>query len=918
MNGGINGFPSLDQQQQMIIRQDTNSFYRSAKSKSTSSTYSSSSSRSSYNKLQQYRGSSSCIPPSFQIPHTKLLPIHSTIYNYLFITYCISITSLSQAIQRPTRSNEKLVISCISINLILSFILCIGYRYTPFRMYIVDTHLYLPSICQFRYYEENDSSLLDGGITIELVIGMLVYLFQLISFGIITSSSSNNSSSYLGIDNNFEIWNNNLYHGTWVSMMLSSFLIADLLTTDTNTSSRAGTEKDGLVAKYTTQYMKINTISRSYLLLLISTICLLSFSTSQSTSTTNRAIGIAFGTLGLIIAMIYWLLCTYTNRRRDYWLLHPRGSSQLIKIDSNKTLISCILSFIGFICYLINAGFVTSTTSYSANVYFSSWICFGMCIYLCIQHLKVYMVPSSQLYIHSLMQVYDDERRNILLSSRRRSSYSSRSSYSRSSSQEGGRLRIQGDDALTAMVESRSEDGPMVFLPIENDKNYNNRFDDDDDASYPSVSPRYLRRPQGQQQMEPEDSVNGIRRQQVPTRLAPQGPRQGNSGGGSNHTPPPKRQNTQGTGGSLTSDFVETMYSDKTPPGSYMKIMPPPPPRRNSGGDYSMSEGTSIGRKSRSSSKSPQSFDSPSRRRRSKSPNTSRRTQSPRSFRSYETQSRKTSVKSSPSFNNSRASSRSSLDDGTSYGPSTVSGGGTRGPSTASFGAATMSASGGGSQSEKHEDEQGEKITMGRIQPRAPPPPPPPHFEEEEENEEDYYDANGFDIRPFKTIHHSSLENMSTVSDISHPSADRFDTFHEPRGNTNKGATTRNNVEGSDQKLRYSNEDLNEGQKNVRQGAVDQMVMEALRQASNRGPSNPPPTYGLLPAGMSKGNRRNSTGSRVSFSKDIKETMIYNADSGINSGGQQQQRNGASMRSFYSHQSGAASYDDDAGDEYDC
>ena len=46
--------------------------------------------------------------------------------------------------------------------------------------------------------------------------------------------------------------------------------------------------------------------------------------------------------------------------------------------------------------------------------------------------------------------------------------------------------------------------------------------------------------------------------------------------------------------------------------------------------------------------------------------------------------------------------------------------------------------------------------------------------------------------------------------------------------------------------------------------------------------------------------------------------MIYNADSRANSGGQQQQRNGASMRSFYSHQSGAASYDDDAGDEYDC
>jgi len=483
---------------------------------------------------------------------------------------------------------------------------------------------------------------------------------------------------------------------------------------------------------------------------------------------------------------------------------------------------------------------------------------------------------------------------------------------------------MQGDDALTAMVESRSEDGPMVFLPIENGNNRGKYDDDDDDASYPSVSPRYLRRPQGQQQqMEPEESVNGIRRQQVPTRsAAPQGPRQGNSGGGSNHTPPPQRQNTQGTGGSLTSDFVETMYSDKTPPGSYKKIMPPPPPPRRNSGDYSMSEGTSIGRKSRSSSKSPQSFDSPSRRRRSKSPNTaSRRTQSPRSFRSYESQSRKTSVKSSPSFNNSRASSRSSLDDGTSYGPSTISGGGSRGPSTASFGAATMSASGDGSRSEKkHEDDhQGEKITMGRIQPRAP---PPPQVEEEEENEEDYYDANGFDIRPFKTIHHSSLENMSTVSDISHPSADRFDTFHEPRSNTNNKATSRNNVEGSDQKLRYSNEDLNEGQKNVRQGAVDQMVMEALRQASNRSPSNPPPppSYGLLPAGMSKGNRRNSTGSRVSFSKDIEETMIYNADSGANSGGQQQQqRNGASMRSFYSRQSDAASYDDDdAGDEYDC
>ena len=51
---------------------------------------------------------------------------------------------------------------------------------------------------------------------------------------------------------------------------------------------------------------------------------------------------------------------------------------------------------------------------------------------------------------------------------------------------------IQGDDALTAMVESRSEDGPMVFLPIENGNNRGKYDDDDDDASYPSVSPRYL------------------------------------------------------------------------------------------------------------------------------------------------------------------------------------------------------------------------------------------------------------------------------------------------------------------------------------------------------------------------------------------------------------------------------------------
>mmetsp|Transcript_32450 Transcript_32450/g.68234 ORF Transcript_32450/g.68234 Transcript_32450/m.68234 type:complete len:773 (-) Transcript_32450:187-2505(-) len=182
--------------------------------------------------------------------------------------------------------------------------------------------------------------------------------------------------------------------------------------------------------------------------------------------------------------------------------------------------ISTALSVTSLIFYSINAAFMTSPISPAqqgmemmsdqqppANVYFSSWICFALSLYLCIRHVEVFLVPASQRVVTNtasdmvfIMSAATKKQNNHKRASSRNSGSTLQSEFSRSTTPPTSQYSDEeidtamdeqdADDALTAMVDSQSEDGPMVFLPLAGMGTYTS--DIDDDASYPSVTRSYL------------------------------------------------------------------------------------------------------------------------------------------------------------------------------------------------------------------------------------------------------------------------------------------------------------------------------------------------------------------------------------------------------------------------------------------
>ena len=833
---------------------------------------------------------------------------------------------------------------------------------------------FLPMICGNVYSSINYKGFCDV-ITLEFVLSSLIFILLVISGGIILSPNNT-----LAVDDNGTIWNGNLYFSTWVSVCLIIYILADLVTTSDNDGGGGGGYVGGLVPRVYMNYMDVNAISRAWILLFIGTISLLVFSSIYSSSSEGTAsiVGITFGTLGLVLCLTYWLACFIDKKRRVTWSRAASSTqeSQSPK-SSKKNLISSVLSVLAFICYSINVAFVTSSGSYyrgmiyyqeehPANVYFVSWTCFGISLYLCMRHAEMYFVPGSQQRPVIVSSNNGTNKKRLLLQAQSQQGRFSRSSSrgTSASSSSGGdhiqRLRIDADDALTAMVESQSEDGPILFLPADNHNGGNNNgrhnryaqdIDGDDEASYPSVRPKYLpkqngrephkarpqspggyKKPLRQSVFANESDLFSSSSERMSPKLEPDDagsapylfPQQGGHGSSS---PPPQRKNTQHTFATGSSEFVETVFSEQSPGGVGVARTrglppPPPPPPRST----NASECTSIGPNNDNGTKSTRSrsyesrrsYDVSSRRSRSRSSEGKRR----RSSSKKKSTNRRSSK--SPASSYSRGNSTRS---GAGSGPSTVVSG-SRGPSTVSSnshgsgapeGPLTVSASEGSSHNRRSTStgsgprtasviEGSENIKMGRIGPRdvaAPPPPPPPPPREGDVDDDNF--STGFDPRPVKAVYNRSSSDggMSLMSDISHPSADL------PPPSRSKSKSPENCTDA--EKLRYSFKDLNpkspsktgaNENKVVRQGAVDKMVMEALRQAQEARtskqyePAPPPP--------------RRST-------SQLTNPQASSSAMGLKKALDKSYKSQKSMHSYYSQQESEAvtSYGD-VGGEYAC
>mmetsp|Transcript_38088 Transcript_38088/g.81301 ORF Transcript_38088/g.81301 Transcript_38088/m.81301 type:complete len:1267 (+) Transcript_38088:285-4085(+) len=408
--------------------------------------------------------------PFFLTPDAVLSP-RADAWLFLFLSSCASASSLSVSSPAAWRgAAERTALAASGLSAAASLCVALGYRYRPSRGSLTGS---------------------DGGrgvdvlsnVTPELGLAVLTLVLCLVSAALVLQPSG-----YMAVVRT-EIWNANLFFSTWISTSLACYLVADLLTTY---------DASGVLPRESSLVMG-NAIARGWSLLFIAALSLMAFSLalrsgdvcSSALMETNvcqmTIVGIIFGFVGMLLPGGYLLVS----------LLERRTGSSSNGPKSMRYLLSSLLSVISLICYSINASFVTSPvlapgTSEPCNVYFSSWICFAVSLYLCIRHAEAYLVPGSTRDIGSLapMNVKASNQHILQRAPSRNSSTASPATQYSDDDDDGDDNDQNADDALTAMVESQSEDGPMLFLPVAHHGQLGTETSDlDEDSSYPSVTP---------------------------------------------------------------------------------------------------------------------------------------------------------------------------------------------------------------------------------------------------------------------------------------------------------------------------------------------------------------------------------------------------------------------------------------------
>jgi len=202
----------------------------------------------------------------------------------------------------------------------------------------------------------------------------------------------NGGMYHLGVEG-LQIATANLFYATWISFALSSYIVADLATID---------DTSGVVPYH---YSPTNQASRSWILLLIASLVLLSFSLEVGTGKVCSGgilqdanvcrytiAGMVFGFLGVLASLGYLLV-------------------ERVFPDNHQSL-GIMLSVAVTISFAINAGLLTSPGSPGSepsNLYWASWICLALSFYLCVCHVEMYMAskttPTKENIIESSEQV---------------------------------------------------------------------------------------------------------------------------------------------------------------------------------------------------------------------------------------------------------------------------------------------------------------------------------------------------------------------------------------------------------------------------------------------------------------------------------------------------------------------------------
>ena len=292
----------------------------------------------------------------------------------------------------------------------------------------------------------------------------LLSIVLLICWGIvwrIVSFNNTHDDNELGLyeggsSSSDEIWNANLYIGTWFSFGLVCWLFADgcvAPSSDDVTQPQPPQQQDrhkvqwqsfAAMEEQSRRLARID-IARSWMLNFIFSILLIAICGSTlhspicgggsgsilngTTLCERLRLSIVFGVLGIVLTLVYcgirFVKAFQLEQKSVVKSNHVSNYNLWLFWNTRVDQVSAVLSIICSTVYTLNAGFMTSSGSVGSNVgnvWLVSWACFGLSIYLTMKHVDIFWSKKTGLRRASVDKASNKNHFPVIHVHRRRSS----------------------------------------------------------------------------------------------------------------------------------------------------------------------------------------------------------------------------------------------------------------------------------------------------------------------------------------------------------------------------------------------------------------------------------------------------------------------------------------------------------------
>ncbi|KAL7471713.1 hypothetical protein ACHAXS_012379 [Conticribra weissflogii] len=303
------------------------------------------------------------------------LSSRANIWLFLFVSSTIATASFAITSPNALRSGmQHIALLACSLGMFLSFILACSFRHRLLREFLVKRFT-MDGVPEIPFITPALNFIcINTNQTLEMHLSVFSMFLWCVAAVVILDMENSLAVTWT------QVWSSNLYFSTWISILLSFFLVAELITTG---------DTSGIHPLY---YRGNNQVNRTFILLLFSSLCLIAFGAShlsgplcdgalmETISCRNCIFSVAFAVIGILVVCFHFTIVAVEKTT-----LRPR----LHSVDA---------SLFGFCLawYTLHAGIVTSpgAAGWNPNIFVSSWICFFLSIYLCIHHIDQSIHPN--------------------------------------------------------------------------------------------------------------------------------------------------------------------------------------------------------------------------------------------------------------------------------------------------------------------------------------------------------------------------------------------------------------------------------------------------------------------------------------------------------------------------------------------